>query len=122
MANLLSGPPQLRRQHLPLTGLQRRQQRPQRPLSLLGGALPPRCRGPIAPVGAGDGLPLRQPWTQQAVREGLWVGLLTTLLTSSVLAAPEVFRQSPATTLAQLTTPGLVNVQPSSPGMLLDCP
>lgn len=56
------------------------------------------------------------------MREGLVATLLTTLLTSAVLAAPEVFRQSPATSWRQVITPTLANGQLPNPGLMGDCP
>lgn len=122
MANQVSSPPHLPRVLLPSPRLKRQPDTVQRAWTLVGGAMPPRCRRTKELAGSGDGLPPRASWRQQAVQEALLAGLLTTLLTSSVLAAPEVFRQSPATTLDQLTTSGLITGQPSSPGLLLDCP
>lgn len=95
---------------------------PMRRMALVAGALPPPCRRAQGCLAQSDGLPWMRPWRRQAVREGVLVTLVTTLLTSSVLAAPEVFRQSPLTTLGQLTTSGLAVGQSSSGPLWLDCP
>jgi hypothetical protein len=50
------------------------------------------------------------------------VTLLTSLLTSAVLASPELFRQSPAVSWSQRTTPGLAVGERPAGGLLLDCP
>lgn len=61
-------------------------------------------------------------WQRRAVREGLVATLLTSLLTSAVLASPEAFRQSPTVTWRQLTTPALALGQLPDRSVLLDCP
>lgn len=88
-----------------------------------GGAQPPFGPPPHQILEQGhDQTPLNT-WRLQAVREGVLVSLMATLLTSAVLAAPEAFRQSPATTFRQLSTPSLATQQTGSPGgLLLDCP
>ena len=90
---------------------------------LTGGPQPPFGPPPHQILEHGhDQTPLNT-WRLQAVREGVLVSLIATLLTSAVLAAPEAFRQSPATTFRQLSTPSLATQQTGSPGgLLLDCP
>ncbi|MFM1799067.1 MAG: hypothetical protein RLZZ117_1345 [Cyanobacteriota bacterium] len=61
-------------------------------------------------------------WRRQALREGVLATLLTSLLTSAVWAAPEVFRQSPAVSWRQFASPALILDQPAEGGVLLDCP
>ena len=48
--------------------------------------------------------------------------LLTSLLTSAVLASPDTFRQSPSDTWRQLITPVLATGQGPRPDGLADCP
>lgn len=48
--------------------------------------------------------------------------LLTSLLTSSVLAAPETFRQSPIVSWRQFTTAGLAVGPLPGRSVLVDCP
>ncbi|MEB3334204.1 MAG: hypothetical protein VKP70_04395 [Cyanobacteriota bacterium] len=61
-------------------------------------------------------------WQRRALGEGLLTALVTTLLTSSVLAAPEAFRQSPQLTWRQFTTPALALGELPGRSVLLDCP
>jgi hypothetical protein len=61
-------------------------------------------------------------WRRRALREGVIVTLLTSLMTSAVLAAPEAFRQSPAVSWRQFTAPTVTLDQSASGAMLLDCP
>ena len=89
---------------------------------LAGGALPPPCQKKLGSCDRGDGGQDSHPWQARALREGLVATLLTTLLTSTVLAAPEVFRQSPATTWRLWITPTLATGQLPNPGLMLDCP
>ncbi|MFN9548082.1 MAG: hypothetical protein ACK6AD_13640 [Cyanobacteriota bacterium] len=77
------------------------------------------------PQGRSDdssGAELSSGWRRRAVREGLVATLVTSLLTSAVLAAPEMFRQSPAVSWRQFTTPALALGQRPDRGVLLDCP
>jgi len=82
-------------------------------------ALPLPCHGVpengVRPEGASG-------WQRRALREGVVVTLLTSLLTSAVLASPELFRQSPAVSWSQRTTPGLAVGERPAGGLLLDCP
>jgi hypothetical protein len=93
-------------------------------------------RAPRARMGSGLALPRQcqaapdqgarperaNRWPVRALREGVVVTLLTSLLTSAVLAAPEVFRQSPAVSWRQVTTPALAEGPVPGRGVLLDCP
>ena len=85
-----------------------------------GGSFP----GPGAHTVSAPGRPIPGPlsWRRRALREGVMVTLLTSLLTAAVLAAPEVFRQSPAVSWRQFITPAQVLDQPADGGVLLDCP
>ncbi len=96
--------------------------RPRRFRSFAGAPLPPPCETELGFGFHGEGGQDSHPWLKQALREGLVVTLLTTLLTSAVLAAPQVFRQSPATTWHQWILPTLATGQLPNPGLLLDCP
>lgn len=84
--------------------------------------LPPLCRPAGALLAPHDAGPLATSWQRRVLREGVVVSLLTTLFTSAVLAAPELFQQSPLTSLRQLTTPALTQGQHPRPWFLLDCP
>lgn len=81
-----------------------------RPCSL---ASPPASAPGTEPVGR---------WQRQALREGVVATLLTSLLTSAVLAAPELFRQSPAASWRQFTTPALTLGALPVQSVLVDCP
>lgn len=61
-------------------------------------------------------------WRRGAWREVFLVTLCTSLLTSAVLAAPGTFRQSPAVSWRQFTTPALAVGSHPLRGVLLDCP
>ncbi|MEB3318885.1 MAG: hypothetical protein VKO39_12195 [Cyanobacteriota bacterium] len=61
-------------------------------------------------------------WQRRALREGVLVTLLTSLLTSAVLASPELFRQSPAVSWNQRSSLGLAVGDLPARGPLLDCP
>ncbi|MFM7641571.1 MAG: hypothetical protein ACKO45_08475 [Cyanobium sp.] len=103
---------------------------PRRPSALQRGqrllatraALPPQCRPAGALLAPNDAVPPATSWHRRALREGVVVSLLTTLFTSAVLAAPELFQQSPLTSLRQLSTPALAQGQLFRPWLLLDCP
>lgn len=90
--------------------------------SLACGHLLPPCEKELGSFLSADGRLGSHPWLTKALREGLVATLLTTLLTSAVLAAPEVFRQSPSTTWRQWNTPALATGQLPHPGLMLDCP
>jgi hypothetical protein len=90
--------------------------------SLACGYLLPLSEKELGSFVSADGRLGRHPWLTKALREGLVATLLTTLLTSAVLAAPEVFRQSPSTTWRQWNTPALATGQLPHPGLMLDCP
>ncbi|MEB3259077.1 MAG: hypothetical protein VKP63_00440 [Cyanobacteriota bacterium] len=60
-------------------------------------------------------------WRRRALREGVVVSLLTSLLTSAVLAAPEVFQRSPAVSWGRFTTSPAVLDQSAKGVVLLDC-
>lgn len=94
-----------------------------RPLRALTGVpLPPPCKaGELFSPEENSSSPPRH-WRRQALREGLLATLLTTFLTSAVLASPESFRQSPATTWRQLSLPALANGQQPFLGAWTDCP
>ncbi len=89
-----------------------------------GRPFPSGLPGSWAPAVSAPALPLRvfRGWRRRALREGVVVSLLTSLLTSAVLAAPEAFQQAPAVTWRQLLTPAVVADQPAEGGTLLDCP
>ena len=80
------------------------------------------CHRAESTSGTGVEPELASRWQRRAVREGLVATLLTSLLTSAVLASPESFRQSPSVTWRQLTTPALALGQLPDRGVLLDCP
>ena len=84
--------------------------------------LPPQCRPAGALLAPNDAAAPAPSWHRRALREGVVVSLLTTLLTSAVLAAPELFQQSPLTSLRQLSTPALAQGQLFRPWFLSDCP
>lgn len=90
--------------------------------SLSCGYLLPLSEKELGSFVSADGRLGSHPWLTKALREGLVATLLTTLLTSAVLAAPEVFRQSPSTTWRQWNTPALATGQLPHPGLMLDCP
>jgi hypothetical protein len=100
--------------------LPRHQARPAGSRGLVG--LGSRCRLAIGSVGLEKGARPVPGWPGRAVGEGLLAALVTTLLTSSVLAAPEAFRQSPLVTWRQLTTPALAAGELPGHSVLLDCP
>ncbi|MBM5817073.1 MAG: hypothetical protein FJ083_11005 [Cyanobacteria bacterium K_Offshore_surface_m2_239] len=79
--------------------------------------------GPWPHAASALGLPATafRGWRRRALREGVVVSLLTSLLTSAVLAAPEVFQQSPAVSWGQFTTSTAVLDQSTKGGVLLDC-
>lgn len=90
--------------------------------SLAGEPLAFPCEKELGSCVSGDGGVDSHSWVTRALSEGLVATLLTTLLTSAVLVAPEVFRQSPATTWRQWITPTLVTGQLPHPRLMLDCP
>lgn len=79
------------------------------------------CSLAFAPSGAPGPEPTRR-WQRLALREGVVVTLLTSLLTSAVLASPELFRQSPAVSWRQLTTPALALGPLPGKSVLVECP
>lgn len=87
-----------------------------------GSAVSLPCHRAQSADGNGVAPALVNGWQRRAVREGLVATLLTSLLTSAVLASPESFRQSPAVTWRQFTTPALALGQLPDRGVLLDCP
>ncbi len=91
---------------------------------MASGSLPVPPPGSCAHAVSVTALPPRafRGWSRRALREGVVVSLLTSLLTSAVLAAPEAFRQSPAVTWRHLITPAVALGQPAEGGTLLDCP
>jgi hypothetical protein len=106
-----------------------RQHKPRRAQSIapnLGSGI---CRLPRPPFPACDG-PLRNPaepaprsyWQRQALREALLAGLVTTLLTSAVQAAPQLFTQSPALSVQQIKAMLLPGFDDSAQPRLFDCP
>jgi hypothetical protein len=84
-----------------------------------GPALPPPCQ---EMTGAKEAAGKAGRWQRRAVREALLSALYTGLLTSAVLASPEMFRQSPVATWRQLTIPALAAANLPAKGVLLDCP
>jgi hypothetical protein len=61
-------------------------------------------------------------WRRRALREAVMVTLFTSLLTSAVLAAPEMFRQSPAVSWRQVSSGSLVVGSQPNRSVLVDCP
>jgi hypothetical protein len=61
-------------------------------------------------------------WGRRALREAVVAAVFTTMLTSAVLAAPEMFRQSPAVSWRAFTTPRLAAGPLPGGDVLLDCP
>lgn len=80
--------------------------------------------GPVAHASSPLGLaaPAVRGWGRRALWEGLVASLLTSLLTSAVLAAPEAFRQSPVVTWRHVTTSAVALDQGAEGGVLVDCP
>jgi hypothetical protein len=87
------------------------------------GGLVGRCRKALGALALEETTAARKlAWQRRALGEGVLATLVTTLLTSSVLAAPDVFRQSPGVTWRQVTTPALVAGDLPGRNVLLDCP
>jgi hypothetical protein len=64
----------------------------------------------------------RTYWKGRAWMEGFSAVLLTTLITSTVHAAPELFSQSPLQSLETIKGLVLPGLAPSRSSVLLDCP
>ncbi len=86
----------------------------------LGRSFPGAAGHPLSD--RGRPAPAVRGWGRRALREGVLVTLLTSLMTSAVLAAPQVFRQSPDVSWRQFTAPVALPDQTPAGGVLLDCP
>lgn len=77
------------------------------------------CPGPLNPA--------EQPiakgyWRRQALREAVLAAFVTTLLTSAVQAAPQLFTQSPVQSLQALKALPLPGIAGNRMPLLDDCP
>ena len=61
-------------------------------------------------------------WGRPALREAVLAALVTTLLTSAVQAAPQLFSQSPAASFQQIKSLVLLGPDNAAQPRLLDCP
>jgi hypothetical protein len=77
-----------------------------------------RRAGPVRPCRGVD----RPSRRRRLLREALLASVATVLLTGVALAAPQVLRQSPITTIRQLAAPILPGLAPADPAAFSDCP